>query len=229
MSAVIPLRADPAPAADLSPARRALAATTAALADAVRRMNAAQQPAGRLGAILRDYEAAQAALAELRARDEQTLGDWLAAGANGPRPAVPADTLEAEKRLAAVAGDASAARVVLPQAEAEMQAAAQATRAAMLERDEALHMVAAEAAGVVIAEVAAKLAEAAVIEAKVESVIAELRRRHDGREGAPGALQAIERIHKARDAARAALARVRDEVSGTRLLAALVTDPGARL
>jgi hypothetical protein len=88
------------PRPPLSPVRAELAACIDQLAAAQREAEVAAGPANRLHQVVSQLAAAENELAELRAVDNQVLGEWLASGAENARPQPSPATLEAEKKLA---------------------------------------------------------------------------------------------------------------------------------
>ena len=70
----------------LTPARAQLAAAQRQLRATSSALETAQGPVRRLSTIVLEYENLERSLADHRGSDERALGDWLAAGASGPRP-----------------------------------------------------------------------------------------------------------------------------------------------
>lgn len=217
----------PALAPPLSEPRVRLAGAIAALNVAVEEMETAGQPCRRLGAALQACEAAARELAELRASDDAILATWLAEACPGPRPEPSGATLAAERRLAQLMRDGMAARSALPDAEAVFQRCAEIVRQLQRERDEAVHIVAVEAAERVAAELTAALNVALKAEARIrglQTALLAIAQRGDS-----SAYAAIERLNKLIKAAKEAAGVPHNPEAGRRLLDALAVDATAEL
>jgi hypothetical protein len=96
-----------------SPARSILAQAIAETKAASDSLALAEAPVAKLQAIIAAAEQALAQLTERQRDDEAILGDWLAAGGAGERPAPVVQTLSAERRVAELPPDAAAGRRAL--------------------------------------------------------------------------------------------------------------------
>jgi hypothetical protein len=209
--------------------RSRLAAAIEELAAAGAELAAAQEPASRLSEIIAETSRHQAELAALEAAEERQLGAWLAAGGHDPRPQPSPATVAAERRLAASAGDAVAARAALPAAEQAFQRCAAKVRELQRRRDEAVSAAAIDAARAFAEGYRAALTAALEQEAMLHGLRDELSLRGNRADAPPGVLDAAARIGQLiAETKRAAAVRHNPEAA-QRLLAALVADPDARL
>jgi hypothetical protein len=228
----IPLQsalAEPTAASPRSAVRARLAAAIDELAAAGAELAAAQEPASRLAAVIAEAADLEAELATLRAADESKVGAWLAGGSRDPRPEPSPATAAAEKRLAALTGDAGAARTALPAAERAFQHCAQRVRELQRCRDAALCGAAIDAARDFAGAYRAALTAALERAAALHGLRDELLRRGNHADAAPGALDAAARVGELiAETKRTAAARNNPEAA-RRLLAALVANPDARL
>jgi hypothetical protein len=212
-----------------SPARARLGVAIAELAAAEAALGAAQEPATRLAAIVTAAAGSEAELAKLRAEEERRVGLWLAAGGRDVRPVPDPAIGAAEAHHAALAADAAAARAALPAAEAAYRHCAETVVNAQRRRDEALCAVAAEAADGFAREYRAALLTALRHEAVLHGLRAELLRRGNGSNTASGALEAAGRVAAVIAETKKSASVRHDLTTGGRLLAALMSDPDARL
>lgn len=212
-----------------SAVRARLAAAIAELAAAEAELAAAQEPATRLAAIIAEATRLDADVAALKAAEEHELGAWLAAGGSGSRPERNPAMIGAEQRHADLTGDAAAARAALPAAEAAFQRCALKVAAAQRRRDEALCVAAAEAARDFARGYRAALIAALDLEAALHGLRAELLRCGNRPNVLPGALEAAARVGEVIAETKRSASVRHDPGVARRLLAALVTDPEARL
>jgi hypothetical protein len=209
--------------------RARLAATIEELAAAMAELTAAQEPASRLAAIIAAASRGKSELAEVNAADEERLGAWLAAGGGEPRPARSPAAITVEERHAELAGDAAAARIALPAAEAVFQRCAARVRDVQRRRDEAVCAAAIDAARDFAEGYRAALIAALEEEAVLHGLREELLRCGNRADALPGALEAAAHIGEVIVATKRTASVRRDPDGGRRLLAALVSDPDARL
>lgn len=227
LAVVAPAAAETPP---LSPARAVLAAAIAAHTAALAAAEAAAAPARRLQAVRAAYAEAGRQLAEARADDEATLGDWLAAGAEGERPSPSIPTRSAERRLDELAADAAAAARALPAVEARHADAVRLLTAAGQARSTAIAGAAVEAAREVIAgEMAPALDRLLMVEARLSGLAAELRRLGHAPHNSAAALSASLDIDGRLRAAKAEAGVPRADAIGHAFLDALALDPQATL
>ena len=212
-----------------SPARAELAAAIAELADAGAELAAVQEPASRLGSIIAETARLEAEIAALRAGDEARLGAWLGGGEIDRRPEPSPATTAAEKRLAALTADASAARAALPAVERSFQRCAERVRQVQRRRDAALYGAAIDAARGFVQFYRMSLTTALRHEAVLHSLREELVLRGNRSEAEPGAMDAAARIGELIAQTKRDAAVRRDPEAGGRLLAALASDPDAVL
>jgi hypothetical protein len=212
-----------------SPVRARLAAAIEALSRRAAELAAAQQPATRLSAVIAEVSRLEAELEELRAADERRLGEWLALGADEPRPELGVGTVACEQQLAAIAGDAAAARTALPEAEQAFQRCAGHVRQLQRSRNEAVCAAAIEAASQFAEDYREALTAALEYEAVLHGLRDELLRSGNRPDALPGAMEAAARISELIWKTRRSAAVSHNAQAGRQLLAALVTDPDARL
>ncbi len=211
------------------PVRARLAAAIEALSRRVAELTAAQQPAARLSAAIAEVSRVEAELAELRATDERRLGAWLATGGDEPRPELGRETVACEEQLAAIAGDAAAARAALPDAERAFQWCAARVRELQRSRDEAVSAAAIEAARDFAEEYRAALTAALEHEAVLYGLRDELLRSGNRADALPGAMEAAAGVSELIAKIKRSVAARHNPQPGRQLLAALVRDPDARL
>ena len=212
------------------PAREALRGTIEALAAANLDLAEAQAAAGRLEAILEELATAEKHLTTCRSEDDRTLGAWFAGGARGERPQPSAQTLTAERALAAFGRDAIAARAALPKHRTKVQRRIEHVRNLGAARRDAAYRVAVEAARELIyTGLQPALRYALAIEAKVRSVEQALSEFANGPDPSTVAMGCSVDIASAIREAKAAVAVPHDRATGKRLVERLMSDPEARL
>jgi hypothetical protein len=212
-----------------SPARGALRRAIAELDAMSRELGEAQKPAQRLFAAVAELEAAERSLAELRERDNAALADWLATGAEGPRPESSPATLDAERRVAQLNRDGAAARTALPAVEARLQAIAERVRTLHRERDDAVYWAAADAARAFALRWRERLVGALREEATLRGLHTELLTIGNLGNGVTAALGAAKVVGDLINEIKRSAAVPHDQESGRRLVAALMADPSAAL
>lgn len=188
-----------------------------------------QEPATRLGSVIAEAARLEAEVAALRAGDEARLGAWLGGGGTGRRPESSPATTAAEKRLAEVAADASAARAALPAVERSFQRSAERVREIKRRRDAALCNAAIDAARGFAQFYRTSLTTALRHEAVLHSLRDELVMRGNRSDAEPGAMDAAARIGELIAQTKRDAAVRRDSEAGRRLLTALASDPDAVL
>jgi hypothetical protein len=137
----LPIIARPEPA----PAQRervALGASIAALKAATDAAEAAQEPISRLEAAIRAAAELEQEVDRLRREDQARLAAWIVSGTQTARPQPLPALIEAEKRLADVMRDATAAKEAMPRLANRAAAASDAVRVAAARRDEAAYLCA---------------------------------------------------------------------------------------
>jgi hypothetical protein len=163
-------------------------------------------------------------LSEHRATLKADVGNWIADGSIGPRPAGPPQMVGVEQQLRGVQADAGAIAKVYAAAQARAAAASGDVVAAGAELAVAVANAAVEAADAVVAEYRDRLRLTLLSQSRVESVIAALQAEQNT--SATGAAIALrDRLNEARRAVEVP----RDGESGRRLLERLATDPEAEL
>jgi hypothetical protein len=207
-----------------SPARAELAIAILDLACAAAELAAAQEPATRLGGVIAEATRLGAEVAALRAGDEAQLGAWLAGSGDDLRPEPGPATIAAEKRLAALAADAIAARASLPGAERSFQHCAERVREAQRRRDRALCGAAIEAACDFAQLYRASLTIALEHEAVLHGLREELLARGNRPDAGPGPMEAAARIGALISQTKRDAAVRRHPEPGQRLLATLTSD-----
>jgi hypothetical protein len=208
-------------------ARAELARASEQFAVARDELDRAQRPAQRLAAVLAELTAAEQRLVELRAKDEAELAQWLAGGADGPRPSPSDETLVAEQRLARLSRDAGAARSALPGLQAEVDAQNARLGSLAAQRQSALFRSATEAAR----EYLVQQCRPAMIESlrrlsAVESLVRELNRSGISQ---PEALSAGREIEQQLFVTRSSLAVRGDMAAAKAFLAELAGNPMAEI
>jgi hypothetical protein len=216
-----------------SAARAHLAAAVVAVKTATAALTAAAEPTGRLSRLIAGHAAADAELARHRAEDDRHLGEWLAGGGEGRRPAPSLETLACERRVAGLARDAAAARAIIPTHEEAQQRAAQAVRRAQTERDGAVFEVAAECGlhfiETVLRERIREAMEAEALAVGLALALTEASYRNGGGPDDTRPLTAAAPLNEAIRQERQAAQAVADVERGKRLLRALASDPNADL
>jgi hypothetical protein len=212
-----------------SAARAELADVIERLAELLRERETAAEPVNRLGAIESAFNRANAELEQLRVADGERLAAWILDGARGQRPEPNGATLTAERRLAELAADATAVKMVLPPKAAALEALNVQVRAAQRRRDELRWQVALDAAR----EYAATDFRDAILaalraEAVLRGLYGELIAGGNAGSGDIGGLQAAEGLAQIIQATK----RVEMPAAqgrGRKLLTALLADPHAEL
>jgi hypothetical protein len=210
-----------------SPARAQLALAIAELARAGAELAQAQEPAGRLGAVITEAARREAEIAALRAADESRLGAWLAEGGANPRPEPDPATIAAEERHATLAADVIAARSALPGAERSFQHCAERVRESQRRRDAALCGAAIDAARSFAGRYRAALTAALEHEGVLRGPREELLARGNRSEPEPGAIDAAARIGELIVETKRGAAVHCNPETARQLLAALLSDPDA--
>jgi hypothetical protein len=219
--------ADEIPDPSLDPTRQRLAETIAALDRARAEVELAAEPVRRLSDVVSEYDRLEAQVRELDDRNASAMGAWIAAGCLGPAPD-DSDAKSATARLVALRPALAAARHTLPAKEKLHTAAVARLSAAAADRNIALDELAVLVAAGVADELTQSLNEALKVEARLLSLHnALLERARDGTNSSAG--YAAERIAAIIRAAKRSAGVQHNAESGRRLLAALATDPGAKL
>jgi hypothetical protein len=214
MSSVHPLPRDQL--TPLSAARAAFAHATAQLRDELEAFEAVTAPVVRLGKLGTDLAALDREIADLRRDHETALGVWLAGGQLSERPMPSLRIALLERTRAPLAGDVAAAERIRPAAERLHQEGAQKVRDAQARRDEALAIVAVEAAAEFARTVYAEKITAVLA---CESVLRGL-----GAELAPRNRAAAQAIGELVVQTRRAISVAQNNEPGHRLLEALNTN-----
>jgi hypothetical protein len=223
-----------APEARHTGAQAELAAATAALAEARRVLEAAQERFERLAGPARALEAAKAALSEQNASHDGAVLAWVDADCQGDRPELPVEVIESERRIAQLTRDVRAVGTMQPTVAAAVEASSASHAAAHRLRDAALWACAPQACGPVL-DRALELLNAAWREfAKIEGLKAEAwQSAHQPNslhpDGSGPAHAAWLRCGELIEATRARAGVEPDLVSGRRLIDRLLVDPTAEL
>ena len=208
----------------LSPHRDALRGAQRRLAEARAAVEAAHGPLRRLDERRAEQRELRAELAGHRRARAAAVGEWIAGGAEGDRPAGDPRMVGLEQRVVELSRDAGAIHTIYAAAQARAAAASGNVVAAGADLAVAVANAAVEAADGVIAEYKARLRLALMCKARVESLIAALM----GEQNTSATGAAI-RLREALVEARRAVEVPRDGESGRRLLERLATDPEAEL
>jgi hypothetical protein len=220
--------------AGLTGGQAELASATAALAEARRVLEAAQERFERLAGPGRALEAAKSVLGVHHAAHDAEVIAWVEEGCQGDRPELPAEVIESERRIAQLTNDARAVGTMQPAVAAAVENASAAHAAAHRRRDAALWACAAQACGPVL-DRALELLNAAWREfAKIEGLKAEAwQSAHQPNslhpDGSGPAHAAWLRCGELIEATRARAGVAPDLVSGRRLIDRLLVDPAAEL
>jgi hypothetical protein len=165
---------------DLPPARAALAAAIAAVNQAQKQLEAAQQPVDKLAyaraaATLREATELRSGIARLRAAHEAEINRWVEAGGHGNRPEPSAELVPLERALGTIAAAAREAEVRFPAVNDDFVRAAERVRHATRAREEAIWLAATEAAKPIFGELERAIAAAQSAEARLLSLVFGLR------------------------------------------------------
>jgi len=180
---------------------------------------ASAERVNRLSDVIGEHGRLQAQLNELYQRDQAARGEWIAGGRLGRDPGNAADTRALNDCIVAMQDELVAAQATLPGKESAHRETVARLQAAETERAAAIAEVAVEICGELARDLTVAVNSALGIEATIRSVMAAL-------EHHPGT---VERIASIIRGARQDAGVPRDNDSGRRLLAALATDPGAKL
>jgi hypothetical protein len=217
------------PEEPLSPARESLAEAIEQLAAASAALDRAEQPVQRLQAPMNDLSRLDRQLSEFDQQLSAEVGKWIGAGSIGERPTLPAAATGIRQRRDALAADAAAASLALPGALVRRSETSEAARRAGRRRDEALAIVAGEAAQEMLPKLASALSEFL----RLEGVLIGLRLEMLAAANRPDATTLL-LTHAA--AISDVIAQVKrdtavptDREPGRRLLDKLARDPGANL
>jgi hypothetical protein len=222
----------PPPVPPLSPARGELAAAIARVDEARRECEIAAGPANRLQQVIHQLAAAENELVALRSVDERALAEWLAAGATNERPQPSVATLEAEKRLAQLTRDGSAARSALPMVETIHKACAEKLTLLGEQREASAYHAAVEAAREFLGEYSDALITALKFENRLRSLENAMRiagHNNPRSTASSTAFSCASQIGEAIVAARREAAVEHDFQTGTAFLNRLMADPEATL
>lgn len=211
----------------LTPARHRLRQTIAAVDRVRREAEAAAEQIHRLTGVVAEHDRLQAQLLELCKRDQAARGEWIAGGRIGLDPGNAADTTRLNDRIVAMGDELAAAKATLPRKEEAVRAAVSRLQTAQAERGSAIAEVAVEACADLAEEFKGRLNAAFAVEAQIRSVLETLYER--AARGEPGIGTAPERITSIIRQAREQAGVPRDTDSGSQLLDALASDPGATL
>ena len=189
-----------APAAPLSYARMALAEAIEAWRLARDRMEAAYAP---IAAVERMRVAAaeekamlEAEIRHLHEAYAAEMAEWLAAGSEGDRPALPRHAFEAARRLDEIDAETDSAARIAAVAEGAYRDAADAVQAATRERDAAACAAAVEAAEPLVDELRQAMTAALALDTRLKGLVLALRtygaRDPDGRAAVYSAASRLE-------------------------------------
>ncbi len=167
-------------AKDLPPAKLALAAAIAAVNQAQKQLEAAQQPVDKLAyaraaATLREAAELRGEIARLRAAHEAEINRWVEAGGEGKRPQPSPELVPLERALGAIAAAAREAEVRFPTVNDDFARAAERVRHATRAREQAIFAAATEAAEATFGELERAIAAAQLAEARLLSLVFGLR------------------------------------------------------
>jgi hypothetical protein len=167
-------------AKDLPPATVALAAAIAAVNQAQKQLEAAQQPVDKLAyaraaATLLEAAELRGEIARLRAAHEAEINRWVEAGGEGDRPQPAAELVPLERALGAITAAAREAEARFPAANDDFVRAAERVRHATRARDQAVFAAATEAAEATFDELERAIAAAQLAEARLLSLVFGLR------------------------------------------------------
>jgi hypothetical protein len=215
----------------LSPGREVLRQALTALRQAQQAFDEADRPARTLNGVIAEAARVELALFELQAERQRLLGEWLATGRVGERPAQSKDEVKAEHDAKRARADAAAAELALPAILAPRQAALAELNRASTQRDAALVEAAVDAAREAIEDrlrpaIEAMLRVEVPIEALRHAVFAAGNRATARISTAPGAAG---RIAELVAAAKREVGVERDNAVGERFLDRLLNDPAAKL
>jgi hypothetical protein len=220
----LPARAEPPPA---QPERQALAGAIHMLKAATDAAEAARQPVDRLERAIAAAAAAEQELNRLYREDQGRVASWLVDGAKTARPQPLPALIEAEKRLAVVVRDASAAKEALPPLTDALNAAYSTVRTAQRRRDDAVYLAAGAVAQARLTKLTERIAAVLAVEAALDSVVTELQRLGHRSEADHLALGVAAQIREMVIAAKRSAGIAPDPRIGVALLQRLMVDPAA--
>src|SRR5438874_129076 len=159
---------------DLPLARAALAAAIAAVNQAQKQLEAAQQPVDKLAyaraaATLREAAELRSGIARLRAAHEAEIDRWVEAGGDGNRPEPSAELVPLERALGTITAAAREAEVRFPAVNDDFVRAAERVRHATRAREQAIFAATTEAAERTFGELERAIAAAQLAEARLLS------------------------------------------------------------
>jgi hypothetical protein len=210
----------------LAPAREALRVAIARVGTAQANLEAFERPVRALEEVIHAADRAEAELAEALVERERAIGAWLAAGQQGPRPALAEDEQALAARAREAREDAEAAKRALPGSIALRSQAAAALAQASERHREMIAEAAIQAARELVDDQLVPAVEGVL---RIEARLAGLRLILTTDSTLPNGGSCAARVGDLIRAGKGRPAVARDDAGGRRFLDQLGHDPAARL